>query len=83
MAPVQRFAQHRHHEPAEDQQRDRLLRDLELPCGPAMGKSDAIGRDRKTIFDQRDAPADQDDHNERLGHSAFQVPIPGDGHEEV
>src|SRR3546814_13227799 len=61
MAPVQRLAQHRHHEPAEDDQRDGLLRDLELARAPPMGEADAVGGHGEAIFDEGDAPTDQDD----------------------
>src|SRR5690606_1290388 len=40
VTPVERLAQHRDHERAEDDERDRLLRDLELARAPAAGIAD-------------------------------------------
>ena len=81
MAPVERLAQKRDHEEAEDDQRDRFLHDLELTRTPAMGIADPVGRNGEAIFDQREFPADQDDEQERPAHAALEVPVPGDGHE--
>src|SRR5207244_11036117 len=73
MTPMERLAEHEHHEAAENDQRDRLLRDLELSGRPAASIADAVRRHCQAIFDEGDRPADQDDEEKRLIHAAFQM----------
>src|SRR3546814_6921664 len=44
---------------------------------------DAVGGHGEAIFDEGDAPTDQDDGEQGFVHPALQVPIPGGGHEQV
>lgn len=87
MAPVQRLFQENHHEHAKDDQGNRLLRDLELARAPPVERTEPIGGHSKTIFEQRNGPADADDPDQRAGgdslRAALNVPIPRHGHENV
>jgi len=48
-----------------------------------MAEAEAIGRHRQAVFEQRDPPRDYDRFPERPVVTVFQVPVPGEGHEDV
>ena len=75
------LAQIEHRKACKDAQGDDLLHDLEFGSGIDR-MADPVGRNREAIFKQRDGPAEQNDHQKRpVG--VFQMPVPGEGHEDV
>jgi len=65
----------------EHAQRDHFLNDFQLKRGE-LAVTDAVRRHLKTIFREGDQPAHHNGGEEgRL--AVFQVPIPGEGHEDV
>ena len=78
-----------HH--GEDYQRDALLDDLELDQRERTAvalKADAVGRHLTTVFEESDAPREDDDADEwPVGAHArllqFEMAIPGQCHEDV
>lgn len=75
----------------EDRERNKLLDDLELPKverTTIVNVADAVGRHHEGIFDQRDAPAEQNHHRQRefaepCGVLQSQMTVPSKGHEYV
>ena len=92
VVPVERLAPEEHRgEDGEDDERDDLLDDLELherERSAVARESDAVGRNLTGIFGQGNEPREQDDAEERpvgddLHFLKFQMPVPGEGHEDV
>src|SRR5260221_8695769 len=81
MIPLDRLAEISPRKDAEDDQRDDLLDGLQL-CRRIIAAAVAIGRHRQTIFEEGDAPADDDDQKKRGGFE-FEVSIPGESLENV
>src|ERR1039458_8918545 len=81
VVPAQMLAEVEEGEDSEDDQRNDLLDDLELDGRKAVG-AHAVGRHLEAVFEEGDAPADQDDLPKRF-LAEFQVAIPGEGHEDV
>ncbi len=63
MVPGEGFLEIEHREQAEDHQRDDFLNGLQLRRRIDL-VPDAVGRNREAIFDQSDAPADENDGDE-------------------
>ena len=78
-------------EDGEDDERHHFLNDLELHQreGAAIaGEADAVGRNLARILEERDAPREEDDGKQgpmggNLHLLQLQVPVPGEGHEDV
>jgi len=68
-------------ENSKNRKRDNLLDHLELDRREAA-VSKAVGRDLEAIFEEGDAPAEEDDLPKRL-LSKFQMTVPGDGHKNI
>src|ERR1017187_3744597 len=66
----------------EDDDRDNLLNDLELKSRE-LDIAETIRGDRQAVFEQCDAPRDQDRSPERPVVPVFQVPVPGESHEDI
>jgi len=81
VVPAQVLAEIERDEDTEDDERNDFLNYLELHGGEAVC-ADAIGRDLEAVFEQGNAPTDQDDLPERLVAKA-EVTVPGEGHEDV
>jgi PLP dependent protein len=81
VVPAQMFAEVEEGEDGEDDERNDLLDDLELDGREAVG-ADAVGRHLEAVFEEGDAPADQDDLPQRF-LAEFQVAVPGEGHKDV
>ena len=81
MVPFQPLAQIEHGEYTKHHQRNNLLEDFKLG-GRVHGIPPPVGRHLQAILEEGDAPACQDHNQERLGF-VFQMPVPGDGHEEI
>ena len=62
-------------------QRDDLLDHLELD-GREARRADAVGGHLEAVFEEGDAPADEDDLPQGV-LAVFQVAVPGKGHEDV
>ena len=76
-------------EDREDQQGDDLLDHFEFPDrkgASQLGAADAVGRDLETVFEQGDAPTEQDDgqHPEAF-YLRFEsdMPVPSQCHEGI
>ena len=67
-----------HGKNGKDHDRQKLLNDLEFRHGKDL-IADSVGRYHETVFQPRDAPADQD-HQEKRCRLEFQVPVPGKSH---
>ncbi len=90
MVPAQGVGFHEdQREDGEHRERHDLLNDFQLPDrerAPEFGASDAVGRDLETVFEQRDAPAQQDDGEKpEAFESGFEgdMPVPRQRHESV
>lgn len=81
MVPADLLAEIEHRETAEDHERDDLLNDLELR-GRVNRIAPAIGGHLQAVFEESDAPAYENDDEQRLALE-LQVAVPRDGHEEV
>src|SRR5579872_3881420 len=68
-------------EDAEYAQGDHFLNNLQLKCGE-LAVSKAIRGNLKAIFEKGDQPAHHD-HGDERSAPVLQVPVPGDGHEDV
>jgi len=79
--PAQMLAEVEEGEDGEDDERNDLLNHLELDGRKAVG-ADAVGRHLEAVFEESDAPADQDDLPQRF-LAEFQVAVPSEGHEDV
>ena len=79
---LERFVHVEHREGHEDAERDCFLHDLQLRQAE-LGVADAVGRHLQQIFEQRDAPADEGRDVPGAVVQAFQVAVPGEGHEDV
>src|ERR1019366_7519829 len=66
----------------EDDDRDNLLNDLELKSRE-LDIAETIRGDRQAVFEQCNAPRDQDRSPERPVVPVFQVPVPGESHEDI
>ena len=79
------------HEDGEDSQRKELLDDLELPeveRTAVLNETDAVGRHHEAVLDQRDAPAEKNDHRQReLAEPSrtlqFQMTVPRERHKYI
>ena len=75
----------------EDGQGNHFLDDLELhqvEGASVSQEADPVGRDRQAVFEESDAPGEQDNEDEWPSGGDFhllklEVPIPGEGHEDV
>ena len=67
----------------EHQQRDHLLRDLQLRQRHAAGVADAVARHLQQVLEQGDAPADERGDDPRPLVEVLEVAVPGEGHEDV
>ena len=65
-----------------DEQRDRLLRDLQLLQRHRL-RANPVGGDGHAVFDERDQPRDENRHLDRRARQAPQVAVPGVEHHEV
>lgn len=90
MVPAQRIRAHKdQREDAKYRERDDLLDHLQLPDRERTAElraAEAVGRDLKTVFEQGDAPTQQDDRDEsETFESRFEgdVTVPGQRHEGV
>ena len=63
-------------------ERDDFLKDLELP-ERQLPVSNPVGRHLQHVFEERDTPAHEDRHHERLRAEVFQVRVPRERHEDV
>ena len=90
MVPAQRVGFHEdQREDGEHRERHDLLNDFQLPDRERtaeFGASDAVGRDLKAVFEQRDSPAQQDDgeypESFEFGFEG-DMPVPCQRHEGV
>src|ERR1035437_1379149 len=82
MIPREFLLQKEDGESDEDGDGDNLLNDLELESRE-MDIAEAIRRHRQAVFEQRDSPGAEDRLPERPVVAVFQVPIPGEGHEDI
>lgn len=79
------------HEYGEDGEREELLDDLELPQverAAVVDEADAVGRHHEAVLDQRDAPAEKNDHRQRKlaepGRALqLQMTVPRKRHEDI
>ena len=75
----------------EDRQGDDFLDDLQLhqvERAAVAFEADAVGRDGEAVFEEGDAPGEEDHEDERpagrdFHFLQFQMTIPGEGHEDV
>ena len=75
------FAEVEHRKADEDEQGDHFLDGFEL--GGAIDViADAVGGHGEAIFDERNSPGDEDDEPEG-GLREFEMPVPGEGHENI
>src|SRR5690606_3467852 len=81
VVPLQRLAQVPGGEPGEHQQGDHLLHALELRRTVDRGPQ-PVGGDLQGVLEEGDAPAGQD-HQAQRRRAVLQVPVPGEGHEDV
>jgi hypothetical protein len=65
----------------ENDQGDAFLKNFQLRHGPLLG-ANSVGRNLENIFKEGDAPA-QEDHQPQSLVSEFQMPVPGEIHEDV
>ena len=79
--PAQLLMEVEGHKYAEDQQRDHFLDHFQLHHREAV-RAEAVGRNLKAVFEEGNAPTDEDDLPKRLLTKA-QVTVPGKGHEDV
>src|SRR5688572_16431120 len=82
--PRQFFLQDNRREGDEHREGDALLDDFELVAGKLAAEvTAAICRDHQAIFEEGDAPRNEDDREERaaLEPLELEVAVPGDGHE--
>src|ERR1035441_8664989 len=80
--PRKLLLQKRGREDDEDDDRDNLLNNLKL-VSREVAIAEAIRRHRQAVFEQRDSPRNQDRLPERPAVTVFQVPVPGEGHEDI
>src|SRR5947207_15841411 len=76
--PADRLLQVDERKAGEHQQRDHLLHRFELRCR-IDGIAETVRRNRKAVFDERDAPAREDDAEQRHLLEA-EMAVPRDGH---
>ena len=81
MVPFELVAEIKDRKHREDRKRDDLLNRLQLRGVELVG-ADAVRRHLKTVFEEGNAPAHQDRFPECFV-PVFQVPVPGEGHEDV
>jgi hypothetical protein len=79
--PSDAFAEVEPREDDEYAERDDLLYDFQLVTRE-FSIADAIRRDLKAVFGERDEPAHQD-YGQKRSLPVFQVAIPGDCHEDI
>lgn len=91
MVPGKLRAESRHREEDEDRERNHFLNNLEFKKRerPAVAfKAEAVGRHLKGIFEERDAPREEDDRpdgpeRDELHILKLEVQVPGERHEDV
>src|SRR5665213_764235 len=66
----------------EDDDRDNLLNDLELKSRE-LELAQTIRRDRQSVFEQCNTPGYQDSFPQWPVVAVFQVPVPGESHEDI
>ena len=81
MVPPDFFAEIQRRETAEHRQRDDFLDDLQLRGGIDR-VAPAVGRHLEDVFKKRDAPAHQNDEQQRFAFE-FQMAVPRKRHEHV
>jgi len=81
VVPAQFFAEIGDGKNGENRKRDDFLNGFELSGAELVG-ADAIGRHLKTVFEESDAPAGEDDFPQRFA-AIFEMAVPGEGHEDV
>lgn len=81
IVPSYRLAKNQKYKHREHDERDALLHDLELSDGEVVGANPVRG-DLKDIFKQRDPPTHKY-YREQRSLFVFQVPVPGNGHENI
>jgi len=79
--PVEPFTEIVDGEDSEDAESDDLLDDFELGGRESAG-ADAVGGNLQAVFEEGDAPADEDNFPE-CDLFVLEVSVPGDGHEDV
>ena len=84
MVPAQFLAEDGDGEGGKHDEGNDFLDDLELR-GRKGGVADAVGGHLEAVFEERDAPTDQDDrqHGPLGTPQELQVAVPGERHEEV
>ena len=81
VVPAQVFAQIVNRKQREHRQRDDFLQSFQLGGGIVF-VTDAVGGNLQTVFEKRDAPADQNDRPQR-GRFEFQMTVPRECHENI
>jgi hypothetical protein len=81
VVPVQLVTKVEDAEDPEDAERDDFLDNFEL-VGRKGARADAVRGNLQAIFEERDAPADEDDFPEWDGFE-FEMTVPREGHEDV
>lgn len=84
MVPAQPLAWHEHRKQGEDAQRDDLLEDAQLR-GAELPVGDAVGGHLEEVLEEGDAPAQEDDEQQRKAPfgQELEMAVPGEGHEDV
>lgn len=82
VVPRDGLPHHQHGERHEDEQRDRLLRNLQLLQRHRL-RADPVGGNGHAVFDERDQPRDENRHPGRRTRQAAQMPVPGVEHHEI
>src|SRR4029079_19015934 len=79
---LDRLAEEPDRERHEDRERDDFLKDLEL-SDVKFCVADTVGRHLEQILEQGDAPAYKSGDVPSMVIQAFEVPVPGKGHEDI
>ena len=79
--PFQLFAQIQNRKCAEDNKRDNFLHDFQLRGGKCSVPN-AICRNLKAVFKERDPPTDEDDFPE-CDFLKFEMTVPRKGHKQI
>src|SRR5215469_13368719 len=81
VVPFEFFAEVGHGKNRKYSKRDDFLDGFELRGVEFVG-ADAVGRDRKAVCEEGNAPTGDDDFPERFA-TVLEVPVPGKGHKDV
>src|SRR5262245_29688244 len=79
---LDRLAQKPDRERDKDAECDHLLQDLELGDVETL-MADPVRRHLQQVFEEGDAPTDERRHVPGLAIQSLQMPVPGEGHEDV